>query len=218
MLKHIFLASITTVALVGAAHASTFGGDFDVSVVNVTNLNASESQATLANFNSYFTGCAATSCDTFGYDGLLDFSTSVGPSTTISDWLSTGPGTLSGLDATVGGLQQSKGSINNGTATSTFYMFTASFAQAMDFDITHDDGIAVFDDGVLLGGNVGPTSETNTSVFGFDGGELSILYVATNSDPSILHVEASPIPLPAGLPLLAAGLGSIFALRRRAKA
>ncbi|WP_438955283.1 VPLPA-CTERM sorting domain-containing protein [Cognatiyoonia sp.] len=42
-----------------------------------------------------------------------------------------------------------------------------------------------------------------------------MIYVATNRDPSILNVGLEPVPLPAGLPLLLAGLGGFALVRRR---
>ncbi|MBT8460225.1 MAG: VPLPA-CTERM sorting domain-containing protein, partial [Boseongicola sp.] len=88
---------------------------------------------------------------------------------------------------------------------------------AGDFVIDHDDGIAVGDDGVRIGRNDGPTVERTTKVFGFDGGEFSLLYVATNGDPSVLRVngDLAPIPLPATLPLLLVGMGGLAMMRRK---
>lgn len=226
------LAAATLFA--GAANAALINGTFTVTAVNVTNVNSSESQATLANFDAALAGtlgdggtnpASVYASDIFTYTGDLDFGTSNGNSTTISQWLASGTtgGVTEGamddtlLDATFGGLTNSSSSINNGTATTTFYMFelTSAGLGASDLAIRHDDGVAVYEDGVLIGGTLGPTSVTNTAVDGFGGGDFKLLYVATNNDPSILEVEATPIPLPAGLPLLAAGLGGLMVLRRR---
>lgn len=228
-MKNALIAAFAAATLfAGAANAALINGTFTVTAYNVTNLNSAESQATAANFAAAGAGTlgggaadgSVISTDTFTYTGDLAFSTSVGSSTQIDEWLATGGGTLTGLDTTFGDLQQSKGSISStpGSATSTFYLFElVAPLGATDFRIIHDDGIAVYDGVIaeanLVGGNVGPTSEKTTDVFGYGGPDFTLLYVATNSDPSILNVSA--IPLPAGLPLLAAGLGGLMVLRRR---
>lgn len=76
--------------------------------------------------------------------------------------------------------------------------------------ITHDDGMFVCG----AGGFAGPNSK-RTTVLDYGGGYFDMIYVATNGDPSILNVDLEPVPLPAGLPLLLAGLGGFALLRRR---
>jgi hypothetical protein len=98
-------------------------------------------------------------------------------------------------------------------------LFSLLDATPADFTIVHDDGVAVFDDAAEIGFNRGPTGETTTFVEGFNGCTLEFLYVATNGNPSILEVDASPVPLPATAPLLAGALGLAgWAVRRRRKA
>ena len=230
----IFLAAaVAAIVTTGAGQAATLTGAFSVTAVNVTNLDSAQSQATRANFDaaldkanggtSGFGGMdSVATADSFGYVGPLDFETSNGSATTITDWLLTGAGAsaLSGLDGAFGGLTQSKSNINNGSATTTFYLFEADFSvPAGDFTVRHDDGIAVFEDGGLLGARVGPTSVKTTMVPGFGGGEFEILYVATNNDPSILEVDVAPIPLPAAAWMLisaVAGMGFLARKRRAA--
>ncbi len=224
MKKSILAAAALVISgLVGSAHAATITGTFNVQAVNITNRTSAQSQATLANFNTaLLTGVS----DIFTYVGTLKFSTKVGNSTTVASWLATGVanspgGSVSGLDPILAGKQLSKGNINNGTATTTFFMFTAkSYVGAADFKVEHDDGIALYDDNTRIGGFLGPNSVRTTNVPGFNGGKFSLLYVATNSDPSILKVDMTPapVPLPAAFPLLAAGLGGLALVRRRRKA
>jgi hypothetical protein len=216
-------AAIALCSMAGASQAATMSGTFDVRAVNITNVNSTQSQATMANFNNALLSGVS---DVFTYIGSLNFSTNAGGATTVASWLATGVansvgGSVVGLDSALSTKQLSKGNINNGTATTTFFLFTAkSYVGAADFSVRHDDGIAVYDDNARIGGFLGPNSVRTTEVDGFDGGKFSILYVATNSDPSILKVDATlaPVPLPAALPLLAAGLGGLAMLRRRRKA
>lgn len=224
-MKHTILAAVAAIAMAGAANAATLSGLFSVTAVNVTNLNSAQSEATKSNFDAAVAGTLGGVSsvyvqDTFTWDGALDFRVGQ-PQTaayTVDQWLLTGSGTAAGVDATLGGSQLSFPNVNDGDATTTFFLFTLlSPLGATDFNVTHDDGIAIFDDGILRGGNVGPTSETTTSVMGFDGGEFSLLYVATNGNPSILEVDATPVPLPASALLLIGGLGGLAAMRKLRK-
>jgi hypothetical protein len=221
-------AAIALSGSIGAAQAATVDGFFYVTAINALNQNASQSEATDANaqaaFNNAYAGVAGFAYDNFEYDGMLDFGTDNGTNTTIAEWLASGVnGTVSNLDPTFGALQLSKGDVDQGTATTTFFVFTQSVETGpADFTVTHEDGFALYqitDVVTEIGGVLGPNTVTTTPVPGFKGGFLAVLYVATNADPSILKVEVdvAPIPLPAGFPLLAAGLAGLgfVGLRRR---
>lgn len=217
MLKSIMLAAVAASTIAGAASAATLTGTFNVRAVNVQGINSSASQATTSNFIA--ARLASNPEDLFTYTGALNFGTFDGTdATTIGDWLATGSGVVDGLDPTIAGLQLSKPNINNGTATTTFFNFimTDLLGPVTRFVVNHDDGVALFDDGVRIGGFNGPNSQRTTTVTGFDGGSFALLYVATNGDPSVLRISA--VPLPASLPLLLAGLGGLAFLRRRARA
>jgi hypothetical protein len=224
-MKQLLLAAALVCAPV-VAGAATLSGNFTVTAVNVTSMSGTDSQAKIENFNTASGGgFGAFTTDSFTYTGDLDFRVGglqTASPYTISDWLSTGTGIVDGLDAVLAGLQLSFPDINAGNATTTFFLFTLNaILSPGDFTVTHDDGIAIYDDGSLLGGTLGPVGETTTDVAGFNGGVFSILYVATNGNPSILEVDttASPVPLPAGGLLLLSGLGAMaFARRRRAAA
>lgn len=229
MRKHLIIACVISL-IAGGAHAVTVGGKFNVTAVNVTNVNAAESKATLANYNAAMAGTLAPGAvsDTFTYDGLLDFFVGQPQRAApyeISTWLDTGTGTVSGLDDPLASRQLSFPSIGAGTATTTFFLFSlVNKMDAADFTVIHDDGMAIFEGTTRLGGREGPTSRATTKVDGYTGtGPFSLLYVATNGNPSILNVAAefdgpggiTSVPVPASLPLLLAGLGGIALLRRR---
>jgi hypothetical protein len=230
LLKNTVVAGVVAVAAATTATTASaarfaISGAFNVTAVNVTNLFSSEAQATRANFDAALAGTLGASgtnaasvyaSDTFTYTGELDFFTDNGSATKIVDWLdSADTGSYSGLDSTFGGLTQSKGNIDNGSATATFYLFEATLDALSDIIVTHDDGFAIFDDGVEISFNRGPTSEDTTPGGNFDGGKFEFLYVAVNNDPSKLKATAVPLPAAAWL-LLAASGGLIAAKRRRA--
>jgi hypothetical protein len=222
MMKKLVSAVALTVALAAPSFAATLNGTFTVTVVNAKNQTSAQSEATFANYTAAganaLNGVEGYSFDSFTYTGNIDFA-SFGGATTIAGWLASAVGgTVDGLSS-IGDALLSKGSIGNGTATTTFFAFGMNtLLGPTDFTITHDDGVAVFDldAGVdLVGGSVGPNSVLTTNVSGFNGGRLGILYVATNSDPSILKVDVAAVPVPAAGFLLIGALGGLAALRRR---
>lgn len=232
-LAGVFAAATLAGSVAGAA---TLSGTFLVGAVNVTNLNSTESRATLSNYLSalelalsgtgaFADGDSVAVLDTFDYTGDIDFRVG-GPQKetpySVEDWVKTGTGIYSGLDDPLASTQLSFPNIGNGSATTTFFLFALlssdlDMARVTGFDVTHDDGVRFFENGTSIGGVNGPTSVRNTEIPSFGGGTLEILYVATNGNPSILEVDArvSPIPLPAGAWLLLGGLGALGALRRR---
>lgn len=71
-------------------------------------------------------------------------------------------------------------------------------------------------------GSVMSAGSTKNPVFSAFDGDLSLIRVADFADPvstvspvSAAAAQVAPVPLPAGLPLLVAGVGSLVALRRR---
>jgi len=220
MIRTLLAACAVSMSFVGAASAATLSGSFTVQAVNVKNVSGSESQALFTDMLDAANGVNGDDpvFDEFNYTGSIDFGTFDGTDgTTVEGWLATGGGIVSGLDAALAGRQLSKPKIGKGTATTTFFLFKMIVPDAITtLDITHDDGIGVYDDAMLIGGFSNPTGVRNTKVNGFDGGVLSFVYVATNGDPSVLHVAA--VPLPASVSLMLAGLGGLAIARRRVRA
>lgn len=222
-MKKILMTAALAFGLVGgAASAATVGGNFTMDIVNVEKMDSGDSQAKMSNYNTAWSGGFGPALTSTGsYNGLLDFRVGAPQTATYSvrEFIKTGSYTsFSGVTATLDA-QLSYPNINDGSATTTFFLFTLANFGAGDFTVTHDDGFAIFDDGVRIGGRLGPVGETTTMVSGFNGGELSLLYVATNGNPSIFEVSFAPVPVPASLPLLLGALGGAgFLARRRKKA
>jgi len=228
MIKTILAAGIAALAFATSASAATVGGTFSVFSVNVSDVNAAESSATLDNFFDAQSGAlgAFNGADEFEYEGLLDFRVGGGNTagTSIEDFLDTGTGTVSDLDSTFGDLQLSNPNIKKGSATTTFFAFLLQdVLGAGTLTFTHDDGIRAFEltEGgpIDIGSSIDegrPTGERVTQIE-FGGGQLAFIYVATNGNPSVLEVDLAPVPLPASLSFLLAGFGGLALLRRRNK-
>ncbi|WP_432817041.1 VPLPA-CTERM sorting domain-containing protein [Sulfitobacter sp. JB4-11] len=205
----LFGALMATGLFAGGAQATTFlTGTFEVAVANYDaggdRGKAFASAANLAqNFDEFFT-----------YTGALDFNVGSGSSatTTIADFLNSGSGTFSGLSAPLGAAILSTPTWRN----TTVFGFRAFDLGGFVGNIRHDDGVRFFDNGVRELNAPAPTTAIN-SAFDFSGGTFQLLYAAANGNPSILEVTGTPapIPLPAALPLLLAGLGGLGLMRRR---
>ncbi|MCU0906023.1 MAG: VPLPA-CTERM sorting domain-containing protein [Rhodobacteraceae bacterium] len=217
-MKLLSVAALIATLVTGAAQAATLTGTFGITVYNYNSdgnaANAHASSAVLANIATRTNVIS----DSFTYTGALNFAVTAAQDapTTIGQWLATAGGTVSGLDSTVANRQLSL----SGYRATSFFVITAAFANGFNATIRHDDGISVFDDGAQIATFAQPTTARTTIANGFDGGAWSLFYVAANGNPSILQVEAdqqpTPVPVPAALPLLAAGLGALAFFRRRA--
>lgn len=212
VLSTIAAGALTAVLAAGSASAALLTGTFTVDVGQRSPTNTAGSAATDLNFPAIL--------DTFVYTGALNFGTFDGSDdTTIEEWLATGGGTVTDLDAGVADNKLSAPSISNGTALATFFRFTINLGNAAGTGtVRHDDGFTVYDDGVASGSFSNPTTvrTTNYTMDGSGAGEFKLVYVATNGDPSVLRVSAVPLPA-AGL-LLVSALGGFGYLARRRRA
>lgn len=226
LINTIAAASIAIVAAATGAQAATLNGTFEVRVVNYTfdtNQSSSVSVANQSNFDArYAAGVDGETRDTFTFSGALDFFV---PNPTDEDlesilqFLGTSAGgSITGLDATVGGLRLSQPTFK----TTTLFEFTEVYANAFETSVTHDDGFAIYDDGAHLVSYSNPTgirtTPGNNQTASFTGGEFRLIYAAANGNPSKLLVEGDgvpAVPLPASALLLMGGVGALGAMRRR---
>ena len=69
--------------------------------------------------------------------------------------------------------------------------------------------------GAVAGISASSTSQPNEASFGFQIADLSTLYVNKRNWRFSVAQDMPAVPLPAGMPLLLAGVGALAALRRR---
>jgi hypothetical protein len=213
--------------------------DSNLSQTQQSNIRRAKSAATEANFNDLENGTSGfannVTFDVFTYTGDIDFRQGHTFSTSIGDWLRTGNGTVSGLDGFDAGgadvgfaaktLSAGQGTGDEGGGgsfvTATLFKITASSLNIGNlgdlWNVTHDDGITVLGANNSSVASVGPNSEKTTTLFGkgLDGvaTDLTLFYAAANGNPSILEVQA--IPLPAAAWLLLGVSGALVAAKRR---
>mgnify|MGYP006271538669 CR=1 FL=1 len=216
-------------------------GDFEITAYNYnpsgssSSLRSDNSQATEANFldisGSPTSIGSVNGFDTFAYTGALDFNTASGDPnndgrTTIAEFLGTGTGTVSGLDTTVGDLTNSAGggggddgAPSGNFRIATLYKITATSLNIGDLSlldfVNHDDGVTFLGSSGTSVASVGPNSERLTDLAGLAGGvnDFTLFYASANGDPSVLEVNA--IPLPAAAWLLLGVTGGLVAAKRR---
>ena len=178
------LALALTFGLGGAANASyVVSGVFSIDVYNY---NAGGVSANADATPGNVTANAGNLVNSITYTGSLDFFTP--PGTTILAFLQSGGGLLS--DTT--GLNIAHSTGNFQTTTLLDITWNASLPGGT---IEHDDGISLYDDGILVtpASAALPTVAVDTT-YGPVSGNLRLIYSAANSNPEVLQVTAVPIP------------------------
>ena len=216
MKKFLSAAALTVICALPST-AATLNGTFTIEVRNFTDADPgadveyANSGATVANF------LAVASDAVFTYTGNIDFGIPGSQDsnvTKIAGFLASGGGVITDADA--GELAFLAGTLlSQGTyVTTTFFKITGTFASAVAGTITHDDGVTLVANGQTGGVSSAPTTVLNTA-FSSTGGAFTLYYAAANGNPSVLKVDVSPVPVPAGGLLLIGALGGLAALRRR---
>lgn len=226
-LKQTLAAAAVMTALVGSARADVYNDTFSVFVAEGIGSFDTASAA-----NPYTCGGANAACATFTYGGPIDFS-NTNPqnfgragdlnrtfgfsAANISGY--TGAGTVAangGQVANYGSLSSfldSSGSAGN-FAYGSYYVFNLGTVVAGTvLTITHDDGVALFENNTELGPTVsGPTSAVTDTVRVGTTGTVQLYYSRQNGTPSVLDVN---IPEPVSAAIVGAGLVGVGLLRRR---
>jgi hypothetical protein len=225
--KSALVASVAAVlALTGAAtmaQAATFlSGSFNVSVYQGAGGGDSGNPQNQANQ----TNPLITGADLLGsgvYTGDLNFNMPFGGNNQVGTFLLSGGGAI---PAPLGTSTALMSTVNFGS-TSVFVITGNLGAGTASGTITHDDGATIWD-GAGYANFVAGATNPNTSTFQTYNsltGAFEIIYVEANGLPADLVVtntsgDLSSVPLPAALPLFAAGLGvmGLFARRRKRNA
>ncbi len=167
------------------------------------------------------TPASRTALGTFVYTGMLNFLEPSGGTNTLAGFIGTGTGTVTGTIPTITPLS---------TATfgdSTLLKISFTLPSAVSGTITNDDGISIFRSGNTLNSQdllpISRATPTNAApnAFSLASGSYDLYYAEVNGLPAQLNValtSISPIPEPASMALVGAGLFGVGLLRRKRQA
>ncbi|MBN8808384.1 MAG: PEP-CTERM sorting domain-containing protein [Sphingomonas sp.] len=224
-------------AIAAAIAAPAQAGTYNVTVQEASGVGQFDAVTGSA---ALFAGKSDVSTATFTYTGELNFS-GTGPQNTtnagdltstffgansanISNYSGSGPTTVAyGANGanfnSLAGFLNTSGSIS-GFGYGSLYTFTSLAGNygGQVFTITHDDGIAVYANGVRVPGTTaGPTGAiTETITLPTGTTSYSFVYGRENGSPSILQVTAA-VPEPATWGMMILGFGLMGAALRRRK-
>lgn len=230
MLKTMLAASVIVVGSASTTLALPlvplqYDGTVDIYRATGTG-NPTSADATWAN------ALGATFLGSVTYTGALHFSTDTSgatppDTTTVDQWLTSGGGSY--VIDIVGEtdfetFEISSPNINNDTALTTWFLFEGT-TNSPKLQFIHDDGIQFCNGFFNTTSNEcddpfydsrDPTTVETSAVLDWTGSDWSLVYAATNGDPSVLKVNAIPLPAAAWL-LLGVSGGLIVAKRRSAR-
>lgn len=226
--KRLLMAGGATCALVATLTTGAMAGptySFTVQTANQAGVQF-DAASPATGFNS-----AGAITATFGYNGPLSFNVGAPQNNTNAGDLNStffganagaisgysGAGTLPGPSGanftTLANFLASSGSAANYQYGSLYTIGLGQLAAGTRLEITHDDGVSVYQGGVRIGSTTaGPTSAITESVLLSSTGDTTLYFGRQNGAPSVLTVA---VPEPASIALFGAGLLGLASLRRR---
>lgn len=190
----------------GAAMAtliSQYSGSIWSAVTPGSNINSPTQQALPTNPLVTGTNLAAT----FLYTGNPDFYLDGSSTNTISDFLTSGTGTLDSISyfsGASGNTVLSEGSF----ARASIMELTFTVSQNISGSINHDDGMSIWNSSntTSIVDSSEPTSEIPTA-FLLGPGTYNLWYVEANGAPAVLQfLDVKAVPEPGSLGIFGAGL------------